>query len=82
MIMDLVIRTLTLSTNEKICSYKFKITNNIIMMWTVTYFNRFDFIVDEIDFALDTEEEAIMFAELIYPEKATHYELVNTELIN
>lgn len=52
------------------------------MMWTVTYFNRFDFIVDEIDFALDTEEEAIMFAELNYPEKATHYELDNTELIN
>ena len=53
-----------------------------IMKWTVTYFNQFDFIVDEIDFALDTEEEAIMFAELNYLEKATHYELVNTELIN
>lgn len=52
------------------------------MKWTVTYFNQFDFIVDEIDFALDTEEEAIMFAELNYLEKATHYELVNTELIN
>lgn len=51
-------------------------------MWTVTYFNQFDFIVDEIDFALDTEEEAIMFAELNYLEKATYYELVNTELIN
>ena len=53
-----------------------------IMNWTVTYFGRNGYIVGEIDFSFDTEEEAIEFAELNSPKKATHYKMVNTELIN
>ena len=50
--------------------------------WTQTYFGRNGYIVGEIDFSFDTEEEAIKFAELNSPKKSTHYKIVNTELIN